>query len=458
MGVLSAIKGWFSMLLRSKAQEEFNIEPISNEQMESWITECVNIYQGNPCWLKPGDSIDTINFAKTICAEIAKLATLGSGAHISGSARGDWLQKQIKKVSRRLRGWVEYGCAYGTIILKPNGDSIDLYTPGKFEVTHETNGVIDGVVFHNWEKSGDKWFTRLEYHRFEGREYVITNKFFLGDNPDDTKERVEIEKTPWAELAEEVAVSNLDTPLFGVFRTPQANNIDLDSPFGLPIFSEAVQELRDLDIAYSRNSREIKDSKRIVMIDKDRMLTGDPNGLGEIELPDFVALVDGDTSVESDIYHEINPTLNTETRVKGINFLLGLIGFKSGFSNGHFVFNEKTGRVTAREVESDDARTIQTIEDVRGQIEACLYGLICALDAFATLYKLAPKGSYEITYDFLDITRSFEEDRAHHYQLAVQGHYPWEEYYVRFLKYSREEARKLIAMAKGEQKEPTLFE
>ena len=47
-------------------------------------------------------------------------------------------------------------------------------------------------------------------------------------------------------------------PLFGIIRTPQANNIDVDSPLGIPIFTDAMQELRDLDIAYSRNSKEIK--------------------------------------------------------------------------------------------------------------------------------------------------------------------------------------------------------
>jgi len=32
----------------------------------------------------------------------------------------------------------------------------------------------------------------------------------------------------------------------------------VDSPLGIPIFTDAMQELRDLDIAYSRNSKEIK--------------------------------------------------------------------------------------------------------------------------------------------------------------------------------------------------------
>lgn len=48
MSLFSTIKGWFSMLTKSKAKDEFNIEAISSEQMSAWIGECINIYQGNP--------------------------------------------------------------------------------------------------------------------------------------------------------------------------------------------------------------------------------------------------------------------------------------------------------------------------------------------------------------------------------------------------------------------------
>ena len=453
------------MLLKSRAKEEFNVEAIGSDQMNSWINECVRIYQGNPCWLDEDDHIDTVNFAKAICSEVARLTTLGIGIHVDGSARADWLQKQIDKVYFQLRHWVEYGSAYGTIILKPNGNSIDLYTPDQFEITNVTNGEIDGVVFHNSEKQGKKWYTRLEYHRFENGLYRITNKCFVGDSPNDTKERIDIELTPWSELAEEAAVQNVERTLFGVLRTPHANNIDLNSPFGLPVFSEAIQELRDLDIAYSRNSKEIADSKRTVLLDSDSMIESGTKVANtayafesrrkQLGLPDMIRNVKGDG--REMFYQEINPSMNTETRLKGINALLSQIGYKVGFSNGYFVFNETSGIQTATQVEAEQQRTIQLIKDVRDKLESCLDGLIYAVNVFADLYDLAPSGAYEVTYDFSDITYSFEEERAHHYQLAIQGHFPWEEYYVRFLGYAPEEARRLLKMAKSEQQAPSLF-
>ena len=453
------------MLLKSRSKEEFNIETIGSDQMSAWINECVRIYQGNPCWLDEDDHIDTVNFAKAICSEVARLTTLGIGIHVDGSARADWLQKQIDKVYFQLRHWVEYGCAYGTIILKPNGNSIDLYTLDQFEITNATNGDIDGVVFHNSEKQGKKWYTRLEYHRFENDLYRITNRCFVGDSPNDTKERIDIELTPWADLAEEAAMQNVERTLFGVLRMPHANNIELNSPFGLPVFSEAIQELRDLDIAYSRNAKEIVDSKRTVLLDSDSMIGSGTrvaktayafeSRRKQLGLPDMVRNVKGDG--REMFYQEINPSMNTETRLKGINALLSQIGYKVGFSNGYFVFNETSGIQTATQVEAEQQRTIQLVKDVRDKLESCLNGLIYALNVFADLYGLAPYGAYEVTYDFSDITYSFEEERAHHYQLAIQGHFPWEEYYVRFLGYAPEEAKRLIKMAKSEQQAPSLF-
>ena len=256
--------------------------------------------------------------------------------------------------------------------------------------------------------------------------------------------------------AQSAAISNMEKPLFGVFKTPQANNIDLGSPYGVAIFSEAIQELRDLDIAYSRNSKEIKDSKRTDLLDSDRLLSGGIGNLTRDTLPDYIKLVDGDTSTESDVYHEINPTLNTDTRLTGINALLSQIGYKVGFSNGYFVFNESTGIQTATQVEADQQRTIQFIKDVRDKLESCLDGLIYALDVFASLYKLAPSGKYKVVYGFGDITYNVEEDRARWWGYVQAGKVPAWMYFVKFEGMTDEDAKAMTAEA--EPKTTTLFE
>ncbi len=463
MSIISRIKGWFNMIFRSKAKEEFNIEPIISQSMEEMIRKCFEIYQGKPYWLDDADHIKTINFAKAVCSETARLAMLGTKITIDGSARAEWLQKQIDNVYFRIREWVEYGCAYGTIILKPNGKGIDLVVPGNFIVTDIENGEISGVVFVNQETVGKKYYTRLEYHRFINDVYAITNRCYVGDSANDTSKSIDIAKTPWSELLEESFIQNVDGPLYGVLKMPHANNVDVDSPMGLPIFSDAIEELKDLDIAYSRNSKEILDSKRTVLLDSDRLLPSGgkvantglyfKNQRESMGLPDYVKNVYGNGT--EDFYQEINPQLNTDTRLSGLNALLSQIGYKIGYSNGYFVFNESTGIQTATGVEAEQQRTIQFIKDVRDKVEGCLDRVIYALNVFADLYDLAPVGVYETIYDFGNITYNQEEDKATWWKYVISNKAPAWMYFVKFEGMSEEDAKAMVAEATP--KEPSLF-
>lgn len=446
------------MLLKSRAKEEFNISSIISAEVEWMVEYCASAYRGQPDWEDEENGIKTVNFAESICSETARLATMGIGIKLEGSARAKWMQEQVDKLYYELRKWTEYACAYGTVILKPNGSTIKMYVPGQYEVTEQSGGRITGAVFHNHahdEQTG-KYYERLEYHRFENGVYIISNKCFVGDSPNGCDQRIDIELTPWAGYLEEARILNVDRPLFAPLRTPHANNLDPSCPVTLPIFSAALEELRDLDVAYSRNTEEIEDSKRIVLLDSDRLLPGNrPGELNRAGLPKYVKLVGNDTSVTSDVYHEINPTLQTDTRITGINALLSQIGYKAGYSNGHFVFNQKTGMMTAKEVESNDRRTIQLIKDVRDQLESCMDDLLYALSKLADLYQLAPVGSYEVTFDFGDITYNRDEDRARYWGYVQAGRYPFWRFLVKFEGYTEEDAK--LIEKESQAKEPTLF-
>jgi A118 family predicted phage portal protein len=461
------------MIFQRDALEEFDLQPVTSTEMDTLISRCANIYRGVPEWLDKDSDIRTIKFAKVLCEEIARLTMLGAKVKIDGSVRADWLMKQVDKRYFNLRQWVEYGCAYGTIILKPNGTGVDFLTPFNFQVV-DTNddGDILGIVFVDQYNTNTgitkKYYTKFEYHRFKDvymdgqtqRQYLISNRVYVSDTANDKGKQIELDRTKWAGLQSEVALvtasgSPIERPLFGVFRMPKANDQELNSPLGKPAFSEVIEELKNLDIAYSRNSEEIKDSRRIILLD-DRLLMpsgekikGKSAGRAISGLPHYVKNIFGNGP--DDFYEEINPVLNTDTRIKGINNELSFIGWKVGFSSGYFVFDQKTGMVTATQVESDDRRTIQFIKDCRDKLEDCLDGLIYALNVFADLYNLAPVGNYEITYDFGDITYNREEDRARWWNYVVQNRVPAWMYFVKFEGMSEDEAKAMTEEAKPEE-------
>lgn len=452
------------MILSNKIKEVFGVDVATSGKMDIAINDGINAYQNNPYWIDEENGVKTINFAKSLCSETARLSMLGIKITVDGSGKAAWIQDQIDKVFYKIREWVEYGCAYGTIVLKPSDEGIDFFTPEDFAVTESKNGIITGIVFVYRKKDGDKFYTRLEYHHYINKEqYLISNRCFVGDSYDMESELIDISLTPWSGMLEDANIQGLSMPAYGVFRTPQANNIDINSAVGIPLFYEAMVELEDLDIYYSRNSEEVYDSRRILLLDSDKMIasgTAIKNHQKNFEanrkamnLPRYVKNVFGNG--KDDFYQEINPSLNTDMRLKGINALLSQIGYKVGYSNGHFVFNESQGIKTATEIEANQQRTIQFIKDVRDKLENCIYGVVEGLNMFANLYGLAPSGDYEVICDFGDITYNYEEEKSRWWGYVISGKVPAWMYFTKFEGMSEEEAKAMLDEATP--KQPLLF-
>lgn len=438
------------MLWGKRAEQEFGVKIAKDRTRENNLYKvCRRIYEGQPDWIS--DDVKTINLAKTICSELARLTTMNAEVTVTGSARAEWLQDQVKKLYPQLRQWVEYACAMGEAIIKPNGRSVDLLLPDQYIVTEEIGADIVGIIFKDdyYDAQEDKYYTRLEYHRIDDDKYTIINKVYVGESAGGMDHRVSIEDTVWKDLDEETTVENVNKGLFGLLKMPEANNIVIGSNRGISVFSDALEELEDLDVAYSRNSKEVFDSKRTILLDSDRLMAsgakvGSNNKAALVEaagLPDYVRLVEGEGT--GDIYHEINPTLNTAVRLQGIDAYLSQIGYKCGFSNGYFVFNQKTGMVTATQVESDDRRTLQTVRDIRASLEACLTDLIDALNSFADAYYDIPGGEYEVSFDFEDLTLNENEDKMRFLSFVQNGWIPVWYYLMTFEGYTEEEAKEI---------------
>ena len=126
------------MIFKGKVKDDFDVESIVSAAVEKKIKECADIYKGQPGWLDEKDNVKTVNFAKSICSETARLTTLGIKVQIGGSARADYLQDVIDKYYFNFREWVEFACAYGTIVLKPDTEGIDCVLPGDFIAKHCT--------------------------------------------------------------------------------------------------------------------------------------------------------------------------------------------------------------------------------------------------------------------------------------------------------------------------------
>ena len=61
------------MLFKSQAEKDFQITAPELSEMDAVVSTCANIYAGRPLWVNGKDGVKTINFAKSLCSETARL-------------------------------------------------------------------------------------------------------------------------------------------------------------------------------------------------------------------------------------------------------------------------------------------------------------------------------------------------------------------------------------------------
>lgn len=472
-------------VFKTNAKKEFNVEIISSDLMELAQTTWSNIIKEQPYWLS--ETTRTINFGKFICYYTAKKTCLDLSISIGGSDRADYINQCIKHmVNKSIRDKVEDACGLGGIVFKPNGTynpagAIDYVMPDSFAVTEKnSNGDILGIIFIDRLVKGNDYYTRLEYHHFidsvddaaeyEGRPYVIENKAYKSKGSNVIGKQIPLSDVPeWETILPEVTINNVEKPLFGYFKMPYNNTIDYSSPEGVSVFANAVEELKDLDIAWTRKSDEADDSQHITFVDEAALGKVNPvTGKKEVDhLPRFVKGMRMGVDKSSTIEEHV-PTMLTEQRITDINSILSMISTKCGFSQGQFVLDRKTGRLTATQIESDDSETVETISDIRKALKTAINDLIYALNKYCDVFFDMPDGYVdaldenvpeENIYYFKDLMISFEQDRSRAYQLMLQGIYSKKKYLMEFEGFSEEEALDMMAEAKEEnaQKEKSLF-
>ena len=463
-------------LFKTSAEKEFNVDIISSDLMEMAQIEWQNIIKGRPYWMSK--NVRTINFAKFLCYYTSKKTCLDLNVTISGSDRADYINQCIgAMIQKSIRDKVEDACGAGGIILKPNGTynpagAIDYVMPGSFAVTEKnSNGDILGVIFIDRQIKGDDYYTRLEYQHFTstigedgentGRTYAIENKAFKSRGSDSLGRSIKLADVPeWKDIPESIRISNVEKPLFGYFKMPYNNTIDYASPEGVAVFANCIEELRNLDVAWSRKDDEVDDSQHITFIDENALMKRDKNtgDKARVELPRFVKGLKMGVDAQNTVDEHV-PTLLTEQRVADINSILSMISTKSGFSQGQFVLDRKTGIATATEIESDDSETVETITDIRNALKTAIKDLVYALDKYCDVFFNMPSGyvnaldddvADEDVFYFKDLLASFEQDRTRAYQLMMNGVYSKRKYLKEYEGFNDKEIDEMFAETQKE--------
>lgn len=369
--------------------------------------------------------MDTLMMAKSVSAEMASLVfNEKCEISISDNPMSDFIDDVFKrnKFYKKFQDHLEYNFALGGMVIKPYVQEgqvkISFVTADCFIPLSWHNDQISEAVFSSEYKRGDKKYTHLEWHTWDGGTYVITNELYEADGSD-LGVKIPLE-TMFPDLEPEVSINRLRKQLFTYFKPNTANNIDTQSPLGISLYANALDTMRSIDTAFDSFHREFRLGKKRIIVPAHMVKTVVNPDTAEMHRyfdasdETYEAL---NHDMDEDKIHDINVELRVDEHVSAINSLLNLFAMQTGFSAGSFSFDGESMK-TATEVVSEQSKTFKSKKSHEIIIEAGLQEVIESIIDVAELYEIASfTDDYEISVTFDD---SVVEDKQAEVNKQVQ--------------------------------------
>ena len=365
-----------------------------------------------------------LNLSKAVCAELAGMvwtdqcdvAVSTTGIESEEDPLNDFVQDVLQKnnFNRKMVEAVEQAAALGGEAVKtwyeirrdkegneiPDSGRIRIgfAMADQFVPTQWDNATVSGGIFVTRQAKGGWYYTLLEWHEWDGTTYVIRNELYRAEIKKDEQgndQDILGFRYPLAALYpyldEEVTIDT-EKSLFTYFRTPNANNIDDNSPLGISIYANAMETLHAIDICFDSFVREFRLGKKRIIVPA-RMIkkvvdpdTGMMHRYFDATDETYEALSTDDP--DSLKIQDNSVTLRVEEHVAALNAFLNILCLQIGLSAGTFSFDAHDGLKTATEVVSENSKTYKTVKNIQTQIGPAIKALVDAIIEVASLYDV----------------------------------------------------------------------
>lgn len=370
-----------------------------------------------------------LNLSKAVCSELAGMVwtdqtevTVSTAGIELAENEEDPLQKFVRKSALEKNNFgvkmgetIEQAAALGGAALKVWRDvrhdsegrevegserlKIGYCMADQFIPTAWDNAEINEAVFISRQAKGGYYYTRLEWHKWDGVTYTITNELYRADQyRTGSREPQDIlgMRVPLAEiypfLDETATVDGIENTLFSYFRTPTANNIDDNSPLGVSIYANAMETLHALDICFDSFVREFRLGKKRIIVPARMIKTvidpvsGEPRRYFDATDETYEALSTDDP--DSLKIQDNSIELRVDEHVSAMNAFLNIFCLQVGLSSGTFSFDAKSGLKTATEVVSENSKTYKTVKNFQNMIRPAVVRLVENIITVAALYDM----------------------------------------------------------------------
>ena len=382
----------------------------------------------------------TLGMAKTISEDWANLLLNEKVKIYTGTDFDKELEKVFEYNNFRVKGnqLIELAFALGTAAfveyLDADGEVvIDFIRAGMIYPLSWDNGYVNECAFGSMrERDGNKQYY-IQIHKLSKKgTYIIENHIVDAESGAD----LDLDEGMLPEVD-----TGIEIPLFQIITPNIVNNIDLDSPYGISVFANAISQLKGCDIVYDSYINEFDLGKKRIMV---------PISMAKIEMgKDGVArpvfdkndtvfyALPGDRNGENKP-DTFDPQIRAQEHELGINKALDLLSFKCGLGTGRYKFENGTVK-TATEVISEKSELYQSLKKHEIVLESALKGMVKAIG------RLKGADIKDVNIDFDDsIIEDKVSERQQDRQDVAMGVMPLWEYRMKWYGEDEETAKSMI--------------
>lgn len=180
---------------------------------------------------------------------------------------------------------------------------------------------------------------------------------------------------------------------FSIFKPLLTNNLFNNSPFGIPHYANAIDNLKSVDICFDALKNEINDGRKRTFVradmfnydDGEQKLVFDPNDTTVYQLPQG--------ATKDDMIMSDSDSLRTAQQIETLNTNLNILGNKVGFGENHYHF-DGTVLSTATAVVSSNSKLFRRKKKLEIGYEESIRDLVNAICYASTQF-----GQYNINTD-----------------------------------------------------------
>lgn len=371
----------------------------------------------------------TLGLAKTVSEDWANLL-LNEKVQIGIKEKGK--KEKIDAVlaanqfEQRGNQLVEQTFALGTgaLVEYLDGDEIkiDYIRAGMIYPLSWDNGRVKECAFGSERVRGKKKQIYLNIHRLENGKYVIENHLF--DHNGGAMTETELPEGVLPEVH-----TNSVVPRFQILTPNIANNLEPDSPLGISVYANALDQLESADLVYDSYCNEFRlGKKRITVPISMARIVMEEEGVSTPVFDDndteFYALPQDDKS-ENKI-QEHNMEIRADAHEAGLQTMLNLVSWKTGSGGKRYVFRDGQLK-TATEVISEDSDLYRNLKKHEKMLNTVLEALVNSIAELLGLGKVTAS----VTFDDSVIEDSNTEKMTFMQEIRDGLRQPWE-YRVKF--------------------------